>query len=156
MVEFALVAPFLLLFLIGLLVLGIAIANQVQLSNAVRDGARAAAICGGAGTAGAQSGATPSTTTTKLPNGQDCTTANLVRYVNTSLALIPDASPQIAVVVNGLTSTDLANCQPGGTVQVTASFKQPLYLPLVGYLLGDQGNPNYRSLSAKAEATCEQ
>lgn len=155
MVEFALVAPFLLLFVIGLLVLGIAIANQVQLSNAVRDGARAAAICGGAGTAGAQSGAATTTTTT-LPNGQQCTTGNLVTYVNKSLALIPDASPQIAVVVDGLTSTDLANCQPGATVQVTASFKQPLYLPLVGYLLGDRGNPNYRSLSAEAQATCEQ
>jgi len=151
MVEFALAAPMLLLLLFGSVVLGIAIANQVQLSNAARDGARAAAVCGGAGTRDAN------TTTVDLPNGWRCTTGNLVLFINKSLSLIPDASPQIGVVVNGSsTPADLTTCQPGATVEVTASFQQPLYLPLVGYLLGDSGNPAVRTLSAKAQATCEQ
>jgi Flp pilus assembly protein TadG len=156
MVEFALAAPLLLLLLFGTIVLGIAIANQIQLSNVVRDGARAAAICGGAGTSAA-AGQGGSTTTSTLPNGWSCTTQNLKNYINTSLSLIPDASPQIGVLVNGSNQPGLlASCQPGSTVVVTASFQQPLYLPLVGYLLGDSGNPSVRTLSAQAQATCEQ
>jgi Flp pilus assembly protein TadG len=156
LVEFALVAPVLLLLLLGLLVLGIAITNQVQLSNAVRDGARAAALCGGAGTNSVLSNQATTTTTT-LPNGWPCSTANLERFVNTSLSLIPDAAPHIGVIVGGSdTPGDLSTCQPGTSVQITATFQQSLYLPLIGYLLGDAGNPGVRTLSAQAQATCEQ
>lgn len=151
LVEFALVAPLLFLVLSGLLVLGVAIANQIQLSNAVRDGARAAAICGGAGASGSLY-----TTTTTLPDNQPCTTRNLVIYVNNSLTMIPDSSPQFVVIVGGSRTTDLSSCEPGRIVEVTATFKQPLYLPLVGALLGDAGNPSVRTLNAEAEATCEQ
>jgi Flp pilus assembly protein TadG len=158
MVEFALVAPFLFLLIFGLAILGIAIANQIQLSNAVRDGARAAAICGGAATA-AVAGGTGTALTPTLPDGSTCTTAHLVTYINHSLALIPDASPQIGVQVSGPSGgalADLTDCQAGSTVEVKASFRQPLYLPLVGYLLGDPNDATVRTLNADAEATCEQ
>jgi Flp pilus assembly protein TadG len=156
MVEMALVAPLLFLLVFGLIILGIAIANQIQLSNAVRDGARAAAICGGAGTTQAMTGVGSSTTST-LPNGASCTIGNLKLYINNSLALIPDASPNIGVLVNGSSvPADLSSCQPGGTVVVTASFQQPLYLPLVGVLIGDRNNSAVRTLTAQAQATCEQ
>ena len=47
MVEFALLAPTAFLLLLGLVVLGLLVANQNLLSDAVRDTARAAAVCGG-------------------------------------------------------------------------------------------------------------
>src|SRR2546425_624963 len=51
MVEFALLAPTGFLLLLGIVVVGIVVTNLVQLTNAARDGARAAAICGSVATA---------------------------------------------------------------------------------------------------------
>ena len=42
LVEFALVAPVFFVLILGLLLLGIVVMNQMQLTNAVRDGVRAA------------------------------------------------------------------------------------------------------------------
>src|SRR5437660_12933014 len=46
MVEFALLAPLFFLMVMGLIVSGIVVTNQVQLNNVVRDAARVAGACG--------------------------------------------------------------------------------------------------------------
>ena len=147
MVEFALVAPLAFLLLMGLLVLGIVVMNLIQLTNAVRDGARAAAVCGGAGF---QSGSTQT-----LPNGVTCSTPlALNSYITTKLQSITGVTPSVTILTSG--GTDLTQCSKGVEVKVTASYPQPLYFPLVGRLLGDSGNSAVRTISATGEATCEQ
>lgn len=156
-VEFALVAPLAFLLLMGLVVLGLVVTDQVQLTNAVRDGARAAAVCG----------SNPTGTTT-LPDGTTpCTNAavganpdsNLIAWI-TSQANGPHggaAAPSIAVFDTTRTQvgTSLSACRKGYTVEVTTSFAQQLYVPLLGRVVGDNGG-NTRTISAKADATCEQ
>jgi Flp pilus assembly protein TadG len=147
MVEFALISPLVFLVLLGLVVVGIAVTNYVQLSNAARDGARAAGICGGSGR----------DSTTTLPNGQPCSTANLTAYIQSRLQAVPaPVSFTVNVVIdNAVTSNDLDDCQNGASIEIVASFAQPLYMPLIGQFLGDGGGGT-RTITAKAEATCEQ
>lgn len=78
MVEFALVGPLFFLLVLGIFVLAIVVKNQVGLSNAVRDIARAAAVCG--------SQAGNSSTAVTLPDGTSCT--NIESYANTKLTAI--------------------------------------------------------------------
>ena len=152
LVEFALMAPVICVLIIGMVIVTLVITNQIQLSNAVRDGARAAAVCG----------SNPNGTT-QLPayssNASDrqCTTANVVKYIQARLQSVPaQVNFTVTVFVSGVNvGTDIRQCQPGASVEVKASFPQPLYAPLVGQWLGDNGG-NTRSLSADAEATCEQ
>jgi Flp pilus assembly protein TadG len=148
MVEFALIAPLALVLILGLLVTGIVVLNQVELTNGVRDGARAAAVCGGAGFQ-------DTTGSIKLPNGQACTQSNLNSYIQSRIQTIPGVTPIVQVFVNG-SPQSLDKCQKGQIVSVTASYAQPLYAPLVGVWLGDPGNSAVRTLNATAEATCEQ
>lgn len=150
MTEFALIAPLFLLMLLGIIVLGIVIANQIQLTNAVRDGARVAAICGGAGTNG-------TSTNTTLPNGASCSASAVASYVNGKLVSIPGGiNPTVTVTIDGSASNPLSSCQAGQLVEVDGSFAQPLYLPLVGRIFGDSGSSTVRTLHASAQATCEQ
>jgi Flp pilus assembly protein TadG len=148
MVEFALIAPLLFLLLLGIVVAGIVITNQIQLSNAVRDGARAAAVCGGVNS------------TTLLPNGQACDNTHLLSYIAGSLNAVPAVVALNVTVINGNSNPNdpniLDECQKGKTIVVDATFAQPLYIPLVGVFVGDPGNSNTRTLRASAEATCEQ
>ena len=156
MVEFALVAPFLFIVLLGLIVCGIIATNYVQLSNAVRDGARAAGICGGASRASG----------TTLPNGTNCSSGDLAAYIQSRLQAVPaPVTFTVNVLYNGVsqgsctnctsTNTVLELCNQGATIEVTATYPQPLYLPLVGNLLSNTTG-NARTISADAEATCEQ
>lgn len=156
MVEFALIAPMAFLLLLGLLVMGIVVMNFIQLSNAVRDGARAAAVCGGAGF---EAGSTGSSTLSggqsqTLPNGQVCTSGNLDSYITNKLQSITGVTPQVSILTSG--GTDLTQCSQGVEVKVKASYAQPLYFPLIGRLIGDSGNSTVRTISATGEATCEQ
>jgi Flp pilus assembly protein TadG len=163
-VEFALIAPLAFLILLGLVVLGIVILHEIQLSQAVRDSARAAAICG-SGT-----GATSNAPT--LPDSNlSCNNTNLVAYINARLTKVDPSLAYGATVsvydnTNALVATNTganagaiaANCSPtvgGYTVEVSVTYAQPLYLPLVGAVFGTGGG-NTRTISAKGEATCEQ
>lgn len=151
LVEFALMAPLVFFILLGLVIGAIVVTNQVQIGNAVRDGARAAAICGGQyGQSLPHYDATPSDWT--------CSTTNLTKYIQSRVTAIPATINFTVTVVllNGASGgTDIASCPYGASVHVTGSFQQPLYLPLVGRFLGDNGS-NLRTLTATAEATCEQ
>jgi Flp pilus assembly protein TadG len=93
MVEFALVGPIAFLVLIGTVVLGIIVLHDIQLTQAVRDGARAAAICGSqTGVAG---------TSASLPDSNlQCTGANIVGYINARVKRVdPGLSNQAMVTV---------------------------------------------------------
>jgi hypothetical protein len=149
LVEFALVAPVLFLLVLGIVVGGVVLANQVQLGNAVREGARAAALCGGISRP----------TASALPNGGPCTYTALLSFVAGTLNAIPGTVALNVTVINGNSLPNDANvldeCQKGKTVVIDATFSQPLYVPLVGAVLGDNGT-GMRTLHASAEATCEQ
>jgi Flp pilus assembly protein TadG len=152
-VEFALVAPLAFLLLMGVIVTGIVVTDQVALTNAVRSGARAAAVCG-----------SDPTGTTQLPDGTLCTgssglDASVSSYISNLVHQIQGSVPAPTVTVSplpgGVTQSSLAYCVKGSMVTVQVSYAQPLYVPFLGRLLGDSGG-NTRTINAKAEATCEQ
>lgn len=147
-------APASFLLLLGILVLGIVITNEVQLTSVARDGARAAAICG-------------SVSGTPMPDGSGtCSDSAIAAYITRHLVTVPSGavSPQIYVctpaeaAAGTCTSSGargIANCQPGRIVEVDMYYDQPLYLPLISNVL--ETNPDgTRRLSASAQATCEQ
>lgn len=160
MVEFAFVAPLGFLLLLGIIVSGIVITNQISLNNAVRDAARGAAVCG---SAAASSSSSPVNT---LPDGTTCSDANILTYVDTQLHSKNSGFTLSALQVYKSNGTAIGNpnetdaCQnvPGSAyyVQVSVTYAQPLFLPLVGRVLGDPGSTTTRTLTAKAQATCEQ
>jgi len=55
-----------------------------------------------------------------------------------------------------ITGNPLNSCQRGYKIEISTTYAQPLYLPLVGIVLGSGGSSTSRTLSADAEATCEQ
>jgi Flp pilus assembly protein TadG len=170
MVEFAFVGPLACLLLIGTVLLGIIVLHQVQLTQAVRDGARAAAICG------SQTDATSTTVppitspAPTLPDGTLCTSANIVAYINNRVKAVDSSlqnketitvydatNTQVATATGASAATNVVNkCLPNAsTVEVSITYSQPLFLPLVGAVFGDSGG-NTRSIAGKGEATCEQ
>ena len=151
LVEFALLTPLALILLIGCLVSGVFAMNYVQLQNAVRDGARAAAVCGG-GDRGVQPNLAPT-----LPDGSACNDANLISYIKGRFQAIPgnQASLQVTLPTGGL-GDHMAQCQYSKTVEVQASYDQPLFLPFVSNILSNNGSGSTYTIKAKAEATCEE
>jgi Flp pilus assembly protein TadG len=167
MVEFALIGPIAFLVLIGTVVLGIIVLHDIQLTQAVRDGARAAAICG------SQTGVA-STSATLPDSNLQCTSANIVGYVNARVTRVDPGLSNLATVTvycdgsvlgcaNGsvpaggtasTTGAAAASCANGYTVEVSITYQQPLYLPIVSNVFGTSGG-NTRTISAKGEATCE-
>ena len=165
MVEFALLSPVAVLLLMGLIVVGMLTTNVVQLNNAVRDGARAAAVCGSA---------SRNATTTHLPTSdtthQACTDANVRWYITSHLSAVPANLTPTIQVCDSSTQSNCTSASGSGNVidtcqayskyvVVTASVRQSMYLPLVGQFFGvdaqDQANDT-RLITASAEATCEQ
>ena len=164
-VELTMVAPVFLLLLLGAFVLGIVVMNQMQLTNAVRDGARAAAVCGGP-----NRNAQPVQPT--LPDGVTaCDSTALISYINHRLSAVPGgAITSVCVYVgsqdgNGQGTTCVASdpvdpnildkCNKGTVVEVDVSYPQQLYVPIIGNVLGDNGTST-RMLHAAAQAVCEQ
>jgi Flp pilus assembly protein TadG len=174
LVEFALVGPLVLLVLLGITVCGIAVANQNLLSNGVRDAVRAAAVCGGIGR----------DSKTQLPaagavSSNPCSWSHFDTYAQSRLAqlaggnalsaptggtnclALPSNSALVCLYDNtntakAFTGNPLDSCQVGYKIEVSAKYAQPLYLPLVGNVLGSNGSTTTRTLSADAVATCEQ
>ena len=149
-VEFALVGPIAFLLLLGAVVLGIVITHEIQLTQAVRDSARAAAICGSS---------TDQATGSTLPDGTVCTTANITAYINSRVDGVSSTLANQAVVTvfdatGSSVGTSATACAPGYTLGVSISYQQPLFLPLVGAVLGNPST-NTRTISAQGAATCE-
>jgi hypothetical protein len=164
-VEMAMVAPVFLLLILGAFVLGIVVMNQMQLTNAVRDGARAAAVCGGP-TRNSQP--VPPT----LPDGHtSCDSTALITYINSRLSAVPGgAITSVCVYVGSQEGSDtgtscvasdpvdpniLDKCNKGTVVEVDIAYPQQLYVPLISNVLGDHGSTT-RTLHAAAQAVCEQ
>ena len=164
-VEFSLVAPVFVVLAMGAFVLGIVVMNQMQLANAVRDGARAAAVCGGPNRNSA-----PIVPT--LPDGHtSCDSTALISYINSRLSAVPggaitsvcvyvgsqdgDTSGTTCVASDPVDSNILDKCNKGTVVEVDIAYPQQLYVPMVGNLLGDNGS-TVRTLHASAQAVCEQ
>ena len=165
MVEFALVGPLFFLVVLGVFIAAIIVKNEITLSNITRDSARAAAICGSQ---------TSSGTSSTLPNGTPCTPSNLQSYIDSNLSSVDSslAGTESFKLCNApkTTCSGPTNIASGGlslvsqcvtgydkswTIEVSVSYQQPLYVPLVGYLLGN-GTTNTRTIDASGEAACEQ
>jgi Flp pilus assembly protein TadG len=159
LVEFALVAPITFLLLFGIVVVGIVVMDQVQLATAVRDSVRSAAVCGD-----------DRDQVTRLPDGTACMdstgnkSTNVKAYAKSRLGqfTVGVQAPTFLVyrpdhsLPAGFSSTDpMASCSSGNVVEISAKYQQNLYLPLIGNLLGDNGT-QYRTITADAEATCQQ
>jgi Flp pilus assembly protein TadG len=82
MVEFALLAPVAFLILMGLVVTGIVVTNEVALSNGVRDIARAAAVCGSIAGRPPSTGTDPQLPATGGQSALSCSWTNLQTYVS--------------------------------------------------------------------------
>ena len=150
-IEFALVGPLAFLLLLGGVVLGIVITHEIQLTAAVRDGARAAAICGSS---------TDQSIGATLPDGTLCTTANVTTYINSRVATVSSKLANQAVVTvydaAGIrVGASATACARGYTVEVSITYQQPLFVPFVGAVFGDPST-NTRTISAQGAATCEQ
>jgi Flp pilus assembly protein TadG len=154
LVEFALVAPIGFVLLLGIIVTGIVVTNYIQLTNAARDGARLAAICGGV-----------NLPTTQMPDGSGfCSPSKIQNYIANHLVSVPLAQlPTVSVCLPSNASagacaasgSPIGTCQVGKIVEVDMTYDQPLYVPLISSLL--QTKPNgTRTISASAQATCEQ
>jgi hypothetical protein len=188
-VEFSLLAPIAFLILMGLLVLGLVVANQNLLTDGVRDTARAAAVCGGSNRdPKTQLPPPPNSATPTLCEPTSTTTgwANLDAYARlrlnilagggllsapapptgvTSCKALPSSSALVCLYTasgapaTGKDYTGAANplddCQLGWKIGISTQEAQPLYMPLVGHVFGNAGS-NTRTLTADAEATCEQ
>jgi Flp pilus assembly protein TadG len=154
-VEFALLAPLALVLLIGIIISGIVAMNYVQLHNAVRDGARAAAVCGGSAR-DPQTNQQTLSPVTKLPNGQDCTDTNLIAYVKSRFQAIPGNVATLTVTLPIASGTDhMSQCQYKKSVEIHATYDQPLFLPLISNFLSNNGSGSTYRITATAEATCE-
>jgi TadE-like protein len=154
-VEFALLAPLALVLLIGIVIAGVTAMNYVQLHNAVRDGARAAAVCGGAArdSNNDQETLTP---VTLLPNGQPCTDLNLIAYVKSRFQAIPGNQATLQVTLpTGGAGDHMSQCQYQKSVEIHASYDQPLYIPIISTFLSNNGSGSTFTISATAEGTCE-
>jgi hypothetical protein len=162
--ELSLIAPVFLVLLIGAFVLSVVVMNQMQLTNAVRDGARAAAMCGGPNR---NSQPVPPT----LPDGRTaCDSQALIGYINQRLSAVPGGAVTSVCVYVGSSGGSggttcvasdpvapniLDKCNKGTVVEVSITYPQQLYVPLVANMLGDNGTTT-RTLNAKAQAVCEQ
>lgn len=178
MVEFAFVAPMFFLLALGIVVVGVVAANQNLLSNGVREVARSAAICGGS--------SRPATTQLPAAgsvSAQTCSWAHLDTYAVAQLSQIAGNSTHSAptapvgshncqalpsgsallclydntdAAVSAIAVNPLDDCQVGYKIDVSSQYLQPLFLPLVGNFIGNNGSTSNRTLTADAEATCEQ
>lgn len=124
--------------------------KQMILARAVDDSTRAAAGCGGGATLVDERGF--------LPDGQRCSPSSVTAYIATRLADV-DPSLRAAATLDvydsaGRTVADsVVGCGSGDTLEITVDYRQPLYVPLLGYVVGDGGS-NVLTLESRAEAAC--
>jgi Flp pilus assembly protein TadG len=155
MVEFALMAPLAVVLLVGTVIGGIFSMNYVQLTNAVRDGVRAAAVCGGSGRNNQSQ--IPSSQIPTLPDGTACNDTNLKAFIRNRFQAIPGNQATLNVTLpTGGAGDHMSQCQYRKTIEIKATYDQPLYMPLVSRFLSNNGSGSTYTITAQAEATCEQ
>jgi len=120
--EFALVLPFLAIFVFGVIDLGRAYSLKSRLANMAREGAFYAQYA-------------PSNVT-------GCTPTNIT---DVALKEDPNASGATVVVTNGVTGVAIVNScgakpVPGTQIRVTVSSQMKILTPLIGAMIGDTVN----------------
>jgi Flp pilus assembly protein TadG len=170
LVEFALVLPLLLLILLGIIQFGFIFNTQVTITNAAREGARAATIYPYS-LAGSQSGPPACNTTTKATN-DGCRNDYALYYAQQAFGTLSRTSPQFVtadtwtqsgsaptttcaagstctttyangdIVVTYTIPANVADSDPrtGERVTVQVTYRQDLFVPLVSALLPHDAN----------------
>lgn len=163
LVEFALVLPVLTLFLFGIIQFGFLLGGQLGLDNAVRDAARAAAV-----NQGGSSATLGACTTTGATNGTNAQKAYQA-LLNKLPAEVPGFQASRLVtgctVTAGYADTSARYCSylnaDGATysirVIVTATYRHPLFVPVVGAIVDrfDGSSDNALKLRATEEMRVE-
>ena len=135
--EFALIAPLFFLMLFGIIQFGFLLAGQIALNNAVRETARYAVTIGNATAAAVRTElvtrqlpkAIPGFRSGNLVNGS--TTVNYCYYTNPNN--VPGSFPSYSL-----------------KVIVTATYRHPLFIPLVGNVVDGLDGTSDGSLTATA------
>jgi Flp pilus assembly protein TadG len=170
LVEFALVLPLLLLILLAIIQFGFIFNTQVTITNAAREGARAATIYPYS-LAGSQSGPPTCNTTTKATN-DGCRNAYALYFAEQAFGTLSRTSPQFVtadtwtqsgsaptttcaagstctttyangdIVVTYTIPANVADSDPrtGERVTVQVTYRQDLFVPLVSALLPHDAN----------------
>jgi len=156
LVEFALIAPFMLLLLLGGAQVGVLIYDDISVGTAAREGARI-------GTenpvkSGIFSGPAPQTLSPAC--SQSSTNVVCVAIFNAatkgSTFNLLDPAQVTAVVTSGTPYQTAGSCSLSGAaatlpndglITVKVSYPAPIFVPLVGNFFGDSGNPGQRTLS---------
>lgn len=155
LVEFALVLPLLLLILLAIIQFGFIFNTQVTITNAAREGARAATIYPYS-LAGSQSGPPACNTTTKATN-DGCRNAYALYYAQQAFGTLSRTSPQFVttgtwtqsgsaptmtytngdIVVTYTVPANVADSDPrtGERVTIQVTYRQDLFVPLVSALI---------------------
>ena len=153
MVEFALVSPVAFLLLLGIVLLGVIVMNQIRLTNIARDDARAVGLCGSLGSGNGET--LPDTPTLA------CSDANVTTFLKDSFKSVDSTfawAPTWKITKQDGTapsggSNSLSDCSLGNLVVVSVTYQQQLYIPLVANFFATSGTT--RALTATAEAQCE-
>jgi Flp pilus assembly protein TadG len=145
-VEFALVAPLLILLLFGVINFGFLFSEQLSLNNSVRQGARAAVVAG--------SGTTCAGVVTSVRSGAFAAGQNTANIDVTTLR--SDGSNPCGTTANSTSTTkpctgsfDTATSQ-SDSIEVTATFNAKMLLPMP-----IPGFKNAFKLTAKGVYQCE-
>ncbi len=113
MVEFALVAPLLILVLLGIMVMGVVINSKIVVAGAAREAGRTWAIAKSDGTARSRA--------------VDAITSGGLKLVAEGSVLFDPA-------------TDVRFVQQGDYVVATVTYRQPTFIPLIGELIDPNGH----------------
>ena len=151
-VEFALVAPLLIMLVFGIIEFGISFAQQLSLSNGARQGARFGAV----GYFGAGASATLATCGDVVQQVQSAASTIGLNVSNVSVQVQivhPDGSvvaPPVCDWTTGTSSpaTACTGTNPGDAVRVNAKYQGHLTIPLVFY------NPSF-TLTGNGVYRCE-
>lgn len=124
MVEFALVAPLLVLILLGIMVLGVVVNTKIVISGAAREAGRTYAIVKDTGPARAKAA--------------DAIRSGGLKFAGEGQVLF-DASQDVQFDLQG------------DYVNVTVTYRQPTFVPLIAEVMG--GNGSSGTLPLRSQAT---
>ena len=161
MVEFALVAPLALVLLLGIVIAGMYVTNEVRIGNALTDVARAGAVCSTSYYSGPVINATHAVT---LPDGTPCSSTRFSSYLSSQLDQIDHQfawSPTVSirdqssgsVIATQATADFLKECSPGNPITISVTYQQQLYVPFLGILFGSTNDT--APIKAEGTATCQ-
>lgn len=124
MVEFALVAPLLVLILVGIMVMGVVINSKIVVAGAAREAGRTWAIVKTDGTARAKAA--------------DAIQGGGLKYSSDSKVLFDPAH-------------DVQFQRMGDYIQVTVTYRQPTFVPLLAKLI-DPAGPGDGTITLRSQA----